>query len=407
MVLKNMVAVSSSILRLTMVNIKGLTQLHAEVLEHLAAVEYLCIRECYELRYLWESNLDACKSLASLWVLKVESCQNLVSVAKKEVNLEISLKRITDVILYNCPKLESYSCPKGIEKLLISGCRSLTSWTFPTVHVLPFTLKIVDITSSDKLHTSWLLNNFLSSLESISIDDVPNLRSFPEGCFVHLTRLTICGCDNIESVPENGLGFLPRFCLTYIHISNCKNLKSFPHQHLQSLTSLEELWISDCPSMDYSFPCGVWPPNLSTLVIGGLKKPMSEWGVQNFPTSLVKLRLGGKNSRLVSFAKAEDVRNSSNDTSSSFLLPSSLTFLQIRDFVDLESLSEGLQHLTCLEELVVQSCTKLRDLPETLLPLLSHLLVSCCPKLAKKCQNGKGNYWPIIFPIPSLHVYDS
>ncbi|CAH1418306.1 unnamed protein product [Lactuca virosa] len=346
-----MAFVSSSILRLTLVNIKGLTQLHGEVLQHLGAVEYLSIKECDELRYLWESKLEACKSLVSLWDLKVDSYEKLVSEAEEEVNLGIGLKSIRDVVLYNCPRLDIYNCSNSIEKLLISNCHSVTSLTFPTVHNLPFTLKILDITSSGKLEMSWLLNNFLSSLESLSLDNIPNLMSFPEGCLVHLTRLTICGCDNIESIPDNGLGFLPHLCLTYIHIANCKNLKSFPHQHLQSLTYLEELWMSDCPSMDYSFPCGLWPSNLSTLVIGGLKKPMSEWGVQNFPTSLVKLWLGGKSSRLVSFAKAEeDVRSRSN-RNTSFLLPSSLTFLQIRDFVELESLSEGLQHLTCLKEL--------------------------------------------------------
>ncbi|KAF5815557.1 putative leucine-rich repeat domain superfamily [Helianthus annuus] len=163
--------------------------------------------------------------------------------------------------------------------------------------------------------------------------------------------------------------------------------------------------ISNCPRMDYPFPCGLWPPNLSTLFIGGLKKPISEWGQQNFPTSLVTLILYGKNSGVVSFAKVEDMRNSSNTTSPSFFLPPSLTYLYIRDFTDLESLSKGLQHLTCLEELVIVSCPKLRDLPVTLLPSLSRLSVdSSSPELRKKCHRN-GKYWHIISQIPDHQLY--
>ncbi|KAL8267703.1 hypothetical protein R6Q59_001501 [Mikania micrantha] len=118
-----------------------------------------------------------------------------------------------------------------------------------------------------------------------------NLRLFPQGCLINLTRLVIYGCDNIESFPDNGYGFLPSCCLRHLSIFNCQNLKSFPHEHLQSFESLNEIIIHGCPNLDYTFPSGLWPRNLSLLEIGELKKPISEWGKQNFPTSLVKLIL--------------------------------------------------------------------------------------------------------------------
>ncbi|MFS8002252.1 putative P-loop containing nucleoside triphosphate hydrolase, leucine-rich repeat domain superfamily [Helianthus anomalus] len=65
-VLKSMVSVSSSIARLKMHDIKGLTQLHGELLEHLRAVEYLNISDCGELTYLWESEVAAGEILKSL-----------------------------------------------------------------------------------------------------------------------------------------------------------------------------------------------------------------------------------------------------------------------------------------------------------------------------------------------------
>ncbi|KAI3667574.1 hypothetical protein L6452_42640 [Arctium lappa] len=403
-VLRSMVGVSPSILRLTVANIEGLTHLHGDVIEHLGAVEYLCIRECDELKYLWEIKSEACEILVSLYDLELDSCQKLVSLGEKEVNMGISLKSLRHVSIKNCPRLESYNCPNSIEKLVIDNCQLVTSFTLPTVHDLPSTLKILEITSSHNLEASLLLNNFLSSLGSLYISGVPNVRSFPEGCLVHLTSLVINHCDDIESIPDKGFGFLPLFGLRSLNMNYNKNLKSIPHRHLQSLTSLEQLSISNCPRMDYSFPCGLWPPNMSFLLIGGLKKPMSEWGLQNFPTSLVTLYLSGQNSGVVSLATDEEMRTSNSTTSLPFFLPSSLTFLEIFGFMDLESLSKGLQHLTCLEELVIISCPKLGDLPDTLLPLLSCLWVGCCPKLQERCHSKKGNYWPVISGIPDLDV---
>nr|XP_043610467.1 putative disease resistance RPP13-like protein 1 [Erigeron canadensis] len=403
-VLRSIVGLSSSINRLTMCDIKGLTQLSGEVLAHLQAVENLRILQCDEVRHLWKSDVEACEILLSLQKLEVSGCVNLLSLEEKKVNSVISIQSFREVEINNCLRLESYYCPNNIEKLKISGCGSITSLTFPTNHNLPSSLKILNIENCHNLEVNWLLNNFLSSLESLVIYKLPKLRLFPEGCLVHLTTLMVSSCDNLESIPCKGFGFLPFLCLRSLLINNCKNLKSFPHEHLQSLASLEYMWISYCPSIDYSFPCGLWPPNLSNLSIGGLKKPILDWGVQNFPTSLVTLILYGENSGVIPFANAEDMTNSSNTTTSCFHLPSSLTYLYISNFMDMKSLSKGMQHLTCLEELVVWSCPKLRDLPETLIPSLSSLCVNYCPRLGKKYRSRKGKYWPIISQIPHLAI---
>ncbi|KAI3504026.1 hypothetical protein L1887_32570 [Cichorium endivia] len=105
--------------------------------------------------------------------------------------------------------------------------------------------------------------------------------------------------------------------------------------------------------MDASFPRGLWPPKLRTLVIGRMKKPISKWGPQTFPTSLVELILIG--------GQSEDV---SNFSQLSHLLPSSLTSLCIQQFEKVESVSMGLQHLTSLQHLIISNCPKMIDLPE-------------------------------------------
>ncbi|GJW13186.1 NB-ARC domains-containing protein [Tanacetum coccineum] len=133
-------------------------------------------------------------------------------------------------------------------------------------------------------------------------------------CFVHLTELRIVECSSIES---------------------------FPAADLPNLTSLKRLTIRDCKSMDVdSF--GVWPPNLGFLIIGGLKKPISKFGLKSFPPSLVNLELLGGT------AEEDDVTSGSQ---LSHMLPSSLTTLWLNNFEKLESVSNGLQHLTSLQHL--------------------------------------------------------
>ncbi|XP_023753175.1 putative disease resistance RPP13-like protein 1 [Lactuca sativa] len=299
-VLRSMIGVSSSLVELEMLNVKGFTQLHGEDLTRLGAVEYLFFDECDELRYLWEPESDAYKNLVSLKKLVVHSCYTL----------------------------ESLNCPNSVERLVINRCHSMTSLIF-------------------------------------SVNELPS----------SIIETIICDSDNTEPVQERGFGVLPPLCLRYLDVHNCKNLNSFPHDRLQSLTCLEELRIHGCPNMDYSFPSGVWAPNLSILRIGDLKKPMSEWGPQNFPTSLVELQLYGHNSGVGSFAVEKDAKNT---TTSSFLLPPTLASLIVFDFIDVDSLSEVVQQLPCLKSLEIFSCPKLSDVHE-IASYRSSLTVSVIP----------------------------
>ncbi|KAJ9558503.1 hypothetical protein OSB04_013117 [Centaurea solstitialis] len=100
-----------------------------------------------------------------------------------------------------------------------------------------------------------------------------------------LRKLTILGCENVLSVGERGvnLGSIMEY-VSEVEISDCKslesfiipntvemlNLKLFPYHHLESLTCLKTLTIHDCPSMECSFLCGSWPPNLRAVSHSGL-----------------------------------------------------------------------------------------------------------------------------------------
>ncbi|GKF56217.1 NB-ARC domains-containing protein, partial [Tanacetum coccineum] len=161
---------------------------------------------------------------------------------------------------------------------------------------------------------------------------------------------------------------------------------------LQSLTSLTDLVIWDCPNMDVPTD-GLWPPNLCMLCIGALKKPISEWGPQKFPSTLVDLILYGEREAATNWSQLSHLH-----------LPSSLTRLQINGFKKLETVSEGLQHLTSLQHLEIWECQKMKDLPDTLLPSLLSLVISGCPILKERCSKRGGPYWPQISHIPEIII---
>ncbi|KAL8210195.1 hypothetical protein R6Q57_006927 [Mikania cordata] len=181
-------------------------------------------------------------------------------------------------------------------------------------------------------------------LEKVVISDWSNLKSVINlNCLVHLTRLEIRNCKGLESLPDNEL----------------------PH-----LTSLKLLRIVKCPRIDGCFPRGLWPPNLRTLEIGRLKKPISEWGSQNFPTSLVQLHLRGDGGE--DFKKLE-----------SFSM--GLQRLSFDKCLNLQKLSHP-QHLnSSLQHLTFFNCPNMKDLPEQLLlKLLSLDFEYRCPNLTER-----------------------
>ncbi|CAI9277651.1 unnamed protein product [Lactuca saligna] len=372
--LTSIVGVTSSVTQFNISYIRGLTdQLWRGVIEYLGTVEEIKIERCNEIRYLWESEEKSSKVLVNLRKLVVYLCSNLVSLGEIENNCGSHLTSLRILEVKFCHRLERCSCPDSIETLNIRGCHSITSVSFPSGAQK---LKSVTIDGCKKLLdnvvggedvTRVLMNSSMTMLESVEISCWPNLKSVIElSRFIHLTKLEITDCPEIES---------------------------FPDHELPNLTALKHLTITNCPSMDASFPCGLWPPKLSHLKIGGLHKPITEWGPQNYPSSLVELRLIGVRADLSNFSQL------------SHLLPPSLIYLGINKFENLESLSTGLQHLTSLQRLSIFMCPKTIDLPEMLLPSLLSLRIYSCPNLEQRCSKEGSYWWPRIAHIPLLDIF--
>ncbi|PWA40407.1 AMP-dependent synthetase/ligase [Artemisia annua] len=327
-VLRSLVHLASSVTRLSIHGISGLSdEVWRGVMDHLGAVEELEIERCNEMRYLWESEAEASKVLVNLRKLEVGYCSKLVSLGEKEEDGCNQLTSLRILELGRCQNIERCNLPNNIQELSIRDCRMIASVSFPTGGHKLKSLKIVNC--EQPLEKDVLLNTSMPlTLEVVHIKRWKNVKSINElTCFVHITELKI---------------------------QNCSSIESFPAADLPNLTSLKHLLIVNCKSMDVdSF--GLWPPNLGRLDIGGLKKPISKFGPQNFPPSLVHLTLYGVS------AEEDDVTSGSQ---LSHMLPSSLTTLELSKFEKLESVSVGLQHLTSLQHLKFWNCPKIQDLPE-------------------------------------------
>ncbi|KAJ0478598.1 putative P-loop containing nucleoside triphosphate hydrolase, leucine-rich repeat domain superfamily [Helianthus annuus] len=378
-VLRSLVQVASGLGSLQIESISGLDDVvWRGVIEYLGAVECLTIKNCNEIRYLWESM--ASKALIHLMYLDVLECQNLVRLGEKEDDScgGNAITTLRTLKIEKCESMEHCRCPNNIQELEISDCPSITSVSFLTT-AGGQKLKDLTINGCDKLlekelifggeNTRVLVNNTsMPMLQTVELYSWPNLTKIIElKQLIHLTSLAIGDCPNMES---------------------------FPDHELPNLTSLTYLVIYNCPSLDASFPRGFWPPKLHTLYIGGLKKPILEWRPQNFPTTLVDLGL------YCSQSEEDDVSRCSQ---LSHLLPSSLTTLRIDRFKKLKSVSVGVQHLTSLQHLFLGDCPKMKHLPDILLPSLLSLKIKKCPKLEGRCSR-RGSYWSRISHISSIKI---
>ncbi|GJZ26846.1 NB-ARC domains-containing protein [Tanacetum coccineum] len=365
-VLRSVVRVAPSVTEVEIESISGLTnEVWRGVILDLKAVEELKVKYCHEIRYLWESTEGEAgnKVLVNLRKLKVWRCKNLVSLGEKDEEEKYNygsnlLTSLSSIEVHNCDNLKHLSCPSNIEKLEISYCDSITCVSYFSkgggqklksfaIHRCKKLLLLKEELGEKNM--GLLVNNkTMPLLEYLIISNQPNVVEFG-GNFIHLTRLVI---DNCESTTESLFA---------------------DDLQLQSLTSLTDLNLWKCPNMDVPTD-GLWPPNLCMLFIGGLKKPISEWGPQKFPSTLVDLSLDGEKEAATNWSQLSHLH-----------LPSSLTRLEINSFEKLETVSEGLQHLTSLQHLDIKWCPKMKVLPETLLPSLLSLEIYDCPILKERC----------------------
>ncbi|KAH9782667.1 putative disease resistance protein [Citrus sinensis] len=263
-----------------------------------ASLKRLEIENCEKLQRLFDDEEDASSSSSPasssspvmLQHLSIENCPELTSLSSGVQFLEA----LEDLEIQGCPKLESL--PDGLpnlkclQSIYIRECPSLVS--FPE-RGLPNAISRVYVCRCEKLEA--LPNDLhkLNSLRGLSIQRCPNLVSFPEEGFptnltsliigyfkmyktlvqwglhrlTSLRRLYIVDCDDeAECFPDEEIGMTLPTSLTALHLWGFEKLISLSSTGFQSLTSLQSLWIRNCPNLT-SFPEVGLPSSLLGLHI--------------------------------------------------------------------------------------------------------------------------------------------
>ncbi|XP_057497420.1 putative disease resistance protein At3g14460 [Actinidia eriantha] len=217
----------------------------------------------------------------------LSSCLKLKVLPEQMQTLFPSLDKLD---LSCCPEIESFpdgGLPSNLRELRISHCKKLVDrrrewglqrlpslrdfeWSgdedvgdsFPEEGLLPSTLTTLSIRDLSNLKS---LNKkgfqLLCSLESLVIENCPQLRSLPEEGFpASLEFLWIRECPQLRSLPEEGFPA----SLEFLWIEECPQLRSLPEERLPA--SLKILRIKNCPQLQ-ALPEKGLPPSLSELEI--------------------------------------------------------------------------------------------------------------------------------------------
>ncbi|KAF5775954.1 putative leucine-rich repeat domain superfamily [Helianthus annuus] len=198
-VLRSVVQVASSVTRLEISYVSGLTyEVWRGVIRYLREVEELSIRGCDEIKYLWESETEASKLLVRLKELRLQYCSGLVSLEEKEE--DGTLLSLRSLSVDSCRSIKRLCCPNSIESLDIEDCSVITDVYLPKEGGNK--LKSLRVVDCDKLEGK-INNTSMPMLETLYIDNWENLRSISElSNSTHLTSLDIKRCPHIVSLPE-------------------------------------------------------------------------------------------------------------------------------------------------------------------------------------------------------------
>jgi len=271
-------------------------------LEGFPLLQELCIKHCPKLKSALPQHLPC------LQKLEIIDCEELEASIPKAANIsELELKRCDGILINELPSSLKRAILCGtqiitttLEKILDSSafleelevedffgqnlewssldmcsCNSLRTLTITGWHSssLPFALHLFTNLNSLVLYNCPWLESFLgrqlpSNLGSLRIERCPNLMASIEewGLFQlkSLKQFSLSGdFEILESFPEERL--LPS-SINSLELTNCSNLRIINYKGLLHLTSLESLYIDECPCLE-SLPEEGLPRSLSTLSI--------------------------------------------------------------------------------------------------------------------------------------------
>ncbi|CBI35114.3 unnamed protein product, partial [Vitis vinifera] len=209
--------------------------------------------------------------------------------------------------------------------------------------------------------------------------------------FPSMTQLILKNCQRCTSLPSLGkLSFLKT-----LHIKGMSEIRTIDVEFyggvVQPFPSLEFLKFENMPKWeDWFFPDAVEGvelfPRLRELTIRNCSKLVKQ--LPDCLPSLVKLDISKCRNLAVPFSRFASLGELNIEECKDMVLPSHLKMLKIADCVNLKSLQNGLQNLTCLEELEMMGCLAVESFPETgLPPMLRRLVLQKCRSLRSLPHN--------------------
>ncbi|WJX25681.1 hypothetical protein P8452_14697 [Trifolium repens] len=363
--------------QLKTLKLDGCRKLRGHLPGHLSSIEEIAINDCDSLLETLPNqhslslvkSLDVtsrgtkwsffeCDSARVLQRVKVWNFETMLSVPK----MLLSTTSLQHLVLYNIPSLTAFpddGLPTFLKSLEIASCENLA---FPPPE-------------------TW--SNY-TSLVTLRLSDCDALTSFPLNGFPVLQRLCIESCNSLQCFFISEISSHCPSTLQLLVVYDCDALKSFP-QRMETLTSLESLTLKPL------LPCyegGCLPPKLRLINIESQSPsttmPVTGWGIQNL-NALSDLRIGGDG--IVNSLLKER------------LLPISLVSLTINNLSKRKSLPRnGLQHLSSLENLIFNNCSRLESFSEDMLPSsLKSLVFDYCPKLKSLPERLPSSLENLIF----------
>ncbi|XP_031259730.1 putative disease resistance RPP13-like protein 1 [Pistacia vera] len=189
---------------------------------------------------------------------------------------------LTELRIFGCPNLRTLlsggSTLEGqytLSNLNLIDIRDCSSLVLGREIVLSNNNSVVIIDQYEKIQALPSRMHTVKSVQHLRISECPSMALFPEEDiptnitslyvgepkiynslagwgfhkFTSLRSLSVSGCPNAVSFPEEEMGMKLPSSLTEMSISGFPKLKYLSPKGFQDLTSLEKLWINDCPNL--------------------------------------------------------------------------------------------------------------------------------------------------------------
>ncbi|KAL3750415.1 hypothetical protein ACJRO7_011420 [Eucalyptus globulus] len=244
-VMKSLVNLTS-LTSLVIEDVSELTCLNHGFTSSLIKLEELHIERCEKLTYLWQDK-DVIQNLCCLKRLSIKRCPEFVYFAAEEGDIGLP-NNLETIYLSDCIKLEKLPSKMhtlySLRDLSIEQCPNLVS--FPETGI-PTSMISLEIQDCNRLqHLPRGLNVDPDELSTI------NTQGDKMSC---LQSLEIWGCASLPAALFSERIFLP-ITLKSLKIYNCQNVESLAQINLDCLQSLQEIQIERCDKLR-SLPQGL------------------------------------------------------------------------------------------------------------------------------------------------------